>query len=413
MRGKLERRASAADLRSLMDRIWPTSVETDGIVLIKPGKLPSTYRPVETYLVLPNLKRPAILLPQRFPARALATFAVAKSAGHRSLARAAGAALSHPACALMADSLSVGVRQDALQSPEAWSVIDVIADQLGRPGLAACLPVRRARPDSKPVMALIDPRGGALWAKVGWSPWTRPLVEREYRVLRELSGTLDHIATPTPVCSGTWRDLSYAVMEPIPHRTTRWSRAPECDSDILQRLAATGQVQEARLGDSRYLARLRTRLNQVTRSDPAVAASLWGMYAPLARSNTSIRFGRSHGDWVPWNLGTAQGRLYAWDWENSESDTPLGFDLLHWHFQTALSQPGGNLDRAVAALDRSTDSLSVLGVPLAARRLTASAYLLGTFARAARLAGEGAGWNSRLHRGLVRIARTRAHLLAH
>ncbi len=41
--------------------------------------------------------------------------------------------------------------------------------------------------------------------------------------------------------------------------------------------------------------------------------------------DTEVEFGWWHGDWVPWNLGTVDGRLVAWDWEHSGPDMPGRF----------------------------------------------------------------------------------------
>ena len=53
-------------------------------------------------------------------------------------------------------------------------------------------------------------------------------------------------------------------------------------------------------------------------------------------AGTPLVFGTWHGDWGPWNCARTPGRLLVWDWERSADSVLLGFDLLHFGYQTAL-----------------------------------------------------------------------------
>jgi hypothetical protein len=115
-----------------------------------------------------------------------------------------------------------------------------------------------------------------------------------------------------------------------------------------------------------------------------------------------LTFGRWHGDWVTWNLGSAGARIAAWDWEHSADDVPVGFDVLHWHFQHTLPKSG--LEAAVAEVDRVAPDLVKVGVRREAGNLVASLYLLEMFKRSVRLSAGGGGWNPRLHPELLSVA---------
>jgi hypothetical protein len=97
----------------------------------------------------------------------------------------------------------------------------------------------------------------------------------------------------------------------------------------------------------------------------------------------------------------------VWDWEYSAPQAPVGFDLLHWHFQSSLADPAATLDTAAEALARRMPGLERLGLAPASHRLVADLYLLEMLTRAVGLAAEGSGWNPKLYPRLISFA-TRA-----
>jgi hypothetical protein len=113
-----------------------------------------------------------------------------------------------------------------------------------------------------------------------------------------------------------------------------------------------------------------------------------------------LRLGRWHGDWVPWNLGVTAAGPVAWDWEDSAPSAPLGFDLLHWHFQRTLAPAGATLEQAADAVRRAAPELSTLGVPAAAHRMVVSLYLIEILTRASHLAAQDCGWDAKISRAL-------------
>jgi hypothetical protein len=399
---------TSQDLRMLVGQVWPGSVESEGMVVVTRGRLPTTHRPIERYLVLPSIRRPAILVPATAPARALAVYTAAKSTRAANVAGAAGRILAAPLLARSASSLTVGVRTDAVGSAESWSVIDAIARDVGAPGLLGCLPVRRYRPGSKPVIAMFDPRGtDAFWAKVGWSPWTRRLIANEYQAISRLYHAVDQVAVPRPVASGAWASLTYSVTEALSGPVPRWRESPETNPGPLRSVMTTGDMSEGSYGQSAYSARLGRHLERVLPVEPEVGKALTQWHARLRGEVASLRFAQSHGDWVPWNLGTDGHGIVAWDWEHSQCDAPVGFDFLHWHFQTTLARPRARLTDAVAAVDRAAGSLELLGIDPAARGVVVAGYLLDILTRGAVMAAEGAGWNQRLRAGLTEVADSR------
>jgi hypothetical protein len=62
------------------------------------------------------------------------------------------------------------------------------------------------------------------------------------------------------------------------------------------------------------------------------------MFDRVARhtATTELAFGRWHGDWAPWNMGSTGGRVQLWDWERSRAGVPVGFDIAHFVLQERL-----------------------------------------------------------------------------
>src|SRR6266511_2233131 len=139
-----------------------------------------------------------------------------------------------------------------------------------------------------------------------------------------------------------------------------------------------------------------------------IAATLEGCLARIEERCGDMRFefGRWHGDWVPWNLAWDGERLFAWDWEHSGGDAPLGFDLLHWQFQVAFVQQRRNAAEAAsrcAAL--ATPYLERLGIEPAAAGALPWMYLLELYLRAQRMQAASAGWNARFHPAMLQVLR--------
>src|SRR6266511_147725 len=180
--------------------------------------------------------------------------------------------------------------------------------------------------------------------------------------------------------------------------------------------AATTGRRALPLGASPYWSSVRERVAEARAAGAASATAQAGEIAAtlgdcLARieeqhRDTRFQFGRWHGDWVPWNLAWDRERLFAWDWEHSGGDAPLGFDLLHWQFQVAFGQQRRSAAEAAsrcAAL--ATPYLERLGIEPADAGALPWMYLLELYLRAQRMQAAGAGWNARFHPAMLQVLR--------
>jgi hypothetical protein len=153
---------------------------------------------------------------------------------------------------------------------------------------------------------------------------------------------------------------------------------------VSAEIAALGGVEVTSLGESGWWAGLRRRLAPVGQAlDGPAAATLEATLERLeARAATRLAFGSWHGDWGPWNLRATAGPLLVWDWERSGDGVPLGFDLLHFGFQTAL-QGLGQPPAAATGRDRAAPQLVALGQRPGQEDLLCDLYLLERLCRAA------------------------------
>jgi hypothetical protein len=125
----------------------------------------------------------------------------------------------------------------------------------------------------------------------------------------------------------------------------------------------------------------------------------------------TLEFGDWHGDWVPWNMARHRDGLLVWDWENRAPDVPIGFDLAHQAFQTALSTHGKPAAECATAVDRALAAHGpALGLHTAGQRFVADAYLIELWLRTFELSRGGAGWNPRLHPALLHVLASRLSL---
>ena len=406
------------DLDRLVARLWLEQSSASALV-VTTGRLPDTHVVAEEYVVLPDVRRARFLVPVGAPAAVRSAFTSHLSTVSRK-SRVIGQLIgqgfrSGAAERVLRDRLVVGI--DRCVPRDRWRehlVLSELAALLGHDDLVAVHPVRRFTPNAKPTVRLFD-RGGVArgYGKLGWSAPTRALVRNETAALEALDGGVAGLTVPRALLSGTFDragspELEYLVTTALPPGLRPWTQPPENDAELLLRIAESGAVGTSTLGSSPYLDRLRRRIEAAQTACPSEADALAGWLARLELDQQQLRFGRWHGDWVAWNLALTGRGVAAWDWEYSAPDAPVGFDLLHWHFQHRLAAPGGDLDTAAAELAARLPGLGRLAVPEEARELVGALYLVEMLTRAAGLAAEGSGWNPKLHPRLITIARERA-----
>lgn len=364
---------------------------------------------VSTYAVVPSSANPRFLIPlgdHRAGAASLLAYNALRPIKVR-LARAglgwatrlgalSFAPLAHLTVSIAADVTATEV-----------VLTEHLAHALGVPVVYAACGVRPVDANYKPTLQLFDGDGRAVgFAKVGWNAATRELVRTEAHALRESPQSVPgHPLVPGLKLALEWGDRVITVVEPLPDKVHGIpSDEPPRISEMLA-VARRGRNQGTarRVSESAFV----SRLTQAA-TDPYVCSAVGDRLAHIVdqfverHRSTKVEFAAWHGDWVPWNLGTYQGRLVAWDWEHSSDDMPIGSDLVHDAFQRALLLNGRPASEAVlVARDHIATSRHELGITPAQCDAVLIGYLVEMWLRTSRLASGGGGWNSALHPHLL------------
>lgn len=398
-------------LRALVERVWHPSGDGASPVAVTMGPPPPGHVAVETYAIVPHPSRARFLLPLDTRRAAVASVWKYHSIkGPKTQAAAVTLAATLQAGAfhrLFPHRLVVSVdRRLPLNEYEQWLILRHLARELDGPPLLAGIAVRRMNPNAKPTLQLFDASGTPrAYAKLGWSDATREMIRTESDALVELDGRLKTLIVPSLLGKGSWGDITYSVVGPLPEGLRRWTREPLSAPQVNLEVVRSAAVTESTLAASSYRRRLHGALDSTASVAPEASQVLGAWLARLEQVRTSLTFGRWHGDWVPWNLGQLRSRPAAWDWEHSAADVPVGFDPLHWHFHQKLAST--DLPAAVAVIDKVSGQLAAFGVPRESHGLVVSLYLLEIFVRNSKLSVGGGGWNPKVYPAMLSIAADR------
>jgi hypothetical protein len=278
-----------------------------------------------------------------------------------------------------------------------------LSDLLGGERLHAAIGIRPPDPHHKPTLQLFDhagnPRG---YAKIGWNDGTRAMVRAEAATLTDLPPAGGDVPeAPRLLLHTRWHDHEVAIIAPMPRRVRRIRRPDTPRTATMLAIARRGGAPATPrpLRGSAFLVGLRRRAAGAPATVPAAIDALEARDGDLP-----LEFGDWHGDWVPWNMGRHRGRLLVWDWENRAPDAPVGFDLAHQAFQTALSTRRRPAAEAAAAVTEALHRHGAgFGLDAAGQRCVADAYLLELWLRTYELSAGGAGWNPKLHPALLHV----------
>ena len=376
--------AGSSELQWLAEVLWGP---TPAVEVVVGAAVPAGVPAAQRWGVLPDLRRPRVLVPLA-SGRAAAEAVRQYSDGMTQRARLVKAAV---ALALRSGALPWWLRRRgqvvAAAGPAEGTLLgDHVPAALGRDDLAAAIVLGPVRPNRKPVVQLIGRDGGAVgYMKVGWNDLTRRLVRAEAATLRRLAGAGPRTFTaPDLLHEGQWQGLDITISSALPHRLLRRGRRYALPPVATSReIAELGGVGETTLGDSGWWAGLKARLAPI--AEAGAAAVLAPTLERLeGRASARLAVGTWHGDWGPWNLRATAGRLLVWDWERSADGVPLGFDLLHFGYQTALQGLGQPPEAAIATgRDRAAPHLAALGQAPGTEELLSDLYLLERLCRAA------------------------------
>jgi hypothetical protein len=407
--------AMSQDLAWLIAALWEHDGAQSAVRVTADGTVPDGYRPVERFAVVPSLPRAQFLIPlasRRTAADSLSRYNALRRFRNRVPRRVIGAAMrAGVGQRLLRDRLTVCVAETVpgADLPRHW-IGAYLCQLLELPRMTMAVGIGARNAFRKPTLQLVAADGRSIgYAKLGCDEVTRGLVRNEARALAARTARpLARLATPRLLAHGAWNDLELVVSSPLPVKARRYRPFDVVPPlEVTREVAASGGgIRSHALAASPYWRRVRDLVDGTVRRE---GGELGRAMAGHARSieqrwgATALEFGGWHGDWVSWNLARAAGRLFAWDWEYSSDDVPLGLDLAHWHFQMAFVRERRPVDEAVArSLERGVPLLERLGLQPAAARATAALYPLEILLRDHGAVRAGGSWTPRLYPGILR-----------
>ena len=240
-------------------------------------------------------------------------------------------------------------------------------------------------PYRKPVLQIFAADGAPLgYVKVGWNDWTHEAVRREAAALQACAKHPMRLGVPEFLGLSSWQGLELLVTSPLPRGVRRWGHENGLpDASVLAEISELAPGFAGELAASPWWHSVRSRIQDAVAD--AVARSALELAADRierAHGREPLRFGAWHGDLVPWNLARLGSRPYAWDWESSTTDVPLGFDAVHFYYSVAfIAQERPLAEAASIAASRAGAALRALGVPEQGHRLVALLHLVETAIR--------------------------------
>jgi hypothetical protein len=263
------------------------------------------------------------------------------------------------------------------------------------------LSVRAPTPNYKPSLVAVDASGAVIgYAKVGWNDVTRARLRREAAALNSMSQRAGHdLRVPEVEAELNWNGRYVLVVRPLPRAARPYPRRAAAPLTLVRSTLADPQRPEL---DVRTLAdRLSSSIAENSPGALADAAHEFGERLGALHGGCRLPCGIRHGDWVPWNLGTARARLWAWDWEYAEDDSTPLLDVAHWHMQVARFVEQLSVGAAFGALDnRLTSDLAKLGLDRDVSRAVSDLAALELTQRQALLAAGTGIWREGLRSSL-------------
>jgi hypothetical protein len=380
---------------------------------------PSARRIYERFLVIPDSRRPRLLVPLASNRAAAAAWRQGNNATTRRI-RLAKALLGVGfrvglAQQLLRDRLEVRVPEYALPTDLAGLLVEErLREVLGRRDLHVAVNVGTPRMNRKPLIQVLTDTGEVVaYAKLGWDDLTRRLVRNEVRVLGQSIANARSFDVPSLLFAGQWRGMELLVSSPVSHVAGFAGRR-----DLNLPVTATNEVagltgiERKTLSESSFFTGLCERAAMLAGSRAKAIADVLGSLAQRYEAST-LTFGSWHGDWAPWNMAWHEGRLFVWDWERSHQHVPVGFDALHFSFQVARRVRGKGVDAAAnESLVHISSHSEALNVSRGSEELLLTLYLLTLLLRYEEASGLGARAADDISSGLLEEASARVRARA-
>ncbi|MGX6602718.1 hypothetical protein ACWKSP_11350 [Micromonosporaceae bacterium Da 78-11] len=351
-------------LAEVLELLYPYPCRTDGSAGI----------PIAEYLVVPDARRPRLLVPS--VSRRVAVAAVRRYAEPQS--RTARLKRDAVVAAVRTGASSVLLRDRIrVTGPRSESIDGHLSEALGRE-LAVSVHIGPARANRKPVLQLISPDGDTFgFGKLGTGPLTRSLVQAETAALTALAGAgLTRLTVPSVLHAGQWRGLEVLIQSALPVWLPRAPLSRRRLVAAMLDIAGCRGYTAGPLAGSGYWRELRARLAAVGDRPEGVALASAAELLVKRVGDITFRYGAWHGDWAPWNMANLADSLLVWDWERFATGVPLGFDAVHHELQKRIQSTDDAKNAVEETVCQSGELLTPFGVSSEGREVTTLLYLV-------------------------------------
>ncbi len=356
--------ADAQTLISAVCPLWPAgrwSVRRIGPV---PG--------ARSWLVIPSLAAPVLLVPPRCPSAALSL-------------RPQGTGNGEVKIQLLGRLQRMGLLRLlplprlVLEDPGASAPAVAVLERMLGPVGDVVVRLGRRRYNRALVLLPIGPRGEPLaFVKVARGTTARRVLQREHESLAFLSAqSIEGLRVPTPIAHVEDGGLGYLMMTTLISDT--YSRPRPVPVAQMRALSRVGRHPRpgSPLRETRVVARLRRLVGEL--NDPGqrrwTGAALDALLAQLG--DVVVPEGTWHGDWVPWNMSRKDGEVFLWDWEHFDVDGLASWDHAHFLAQDLRVRSGTDAAAEDAWLEEARAALHAeWGLDEPQRSAVLRAYLL-------------------------------------
>ena len=316
---------AAARLVEAVSPLWPGS----RLSVRRVGPAPRA----RSWLVVPSLARPILLVPPSSRAAAVALQPSGTGRGEskmRALAflQRAGVLRLLPLPRLVIEEpVAPGAAETVLA--EALGPVENLVVRLGRRRFNRALVLMPLGPD------------GALRAvvKVARGDAARRVLRNEHDTLvRANERRVPGLRIPAPLAYVDTDDLGYFAMSPL--TSSEVSRPRPVPVRQMLALADLGRRPARPLQATTAVARLRRLVAAL--DDPTqrawTATALDELVEQLG--DVEVTPGAWHGDWVPWNMAREKDEVLLWDWEHFDLEVLRGWDHVHYLAQDTRVRVG-------------------------------------------------------------------------
>jgi thymidylate kinase len=227
-------------------------------------------------------------------------------------------------------------RQDVTQGESRVSLLAYLKEVFGDQDLTFAISLGTPGPHRKPVIQVLTRAGEALaYVKVGSSPTTNALVRNEAEIFQRFLGRcFSSFTTPKVLHADWWQDHFLCVQSALKGHAGNAPRSLTSQYLGVSQEISSVQIKRSPLEQSVFWSAFLRRTESVRNGYHRRILEQGLSRLEESLGDEPLPFHFCHGDFAPWNARLVDGRLFIFDWEYADVETPAGWDLFHFSVQT-------------------------------------------------------------------------------